>query len=202
MRGWTKSISTAHSIGATSAGRPACRGNAAGKFLEAGRAVMEKECLKLQKGITRSLVRQMESLLSRDDWMITNLANGSALLMEEIDGINWAGFYLMRENALVLGPFQGKPACTRIPAAKGVCGCAAAENRTLRVPDTGAFPGYISCDGATRSEIVVPLHNENGGVIGVMDLDSDLPDRFSEEDQHILEETAGAVERAIAGVPE
>ena len=70
------------------------------------------------------------------------------------------------------------------------------------MPDTGAFPGYISCDGATRSEIVVPLHNENGGVIGVMDLDSDLPDRFSEEDQHILEETAGAVERAIAGVPE
>ena len=144
-----------------------------------------------------NLVRQMEALLSRDDWVVTNLSNGAALLMDAVGGINWAGFYLVRENMLALGPFQGKPACTRIPLEKGVCGVAAAENRTLRVADTGAFPGYIACDSATRSEIVVPLHDRNGAVLGVMDIDSASPARFTEDDQRILEAVARAVERAI-----
>jgi L-methionine (R)-S-oxide reductase len=151
----------------------------------------------MAKKINEILIRQMELLLSHDDWRITNLANGAALLMDTVEEINWAGFYLMRENMLALGPFQGKPACTRIPLGKGVCGVAAAENRTLRVADVGTFPGYIACDTASQSELVVPLHDRNGAILGVMDIDSDSPARFSEDDQRILELVAGVIERAI-----
>lgn len=145
-----------------------------------------------------TLARQIKSLLSSEDWYITNLANGSALLMQEMEDINWAGFYLAQGNELVLGPFQGKAACTHIPLGKGVCGTAAIENKTLRVEETRLFRGHIACDCNTRSEIVVPLHDEAGAVIGVMDIDSTTVGRFSKEDQSILEETARVIEKVLA----
>ena len=147
--------------------------------------------------MNEQLIDQMHSLLSEEDWFITNLSNGAALLKEEIEDINWAGFYLVKGNELALGPFQGKTACTRIPFGKGVCGTAALENKTLRVADTRLFQGHIACDCDSRSEIVVPLRSEAGTVIGVMDIDSTSVGRFSESDQRILESAAQTVERAI-----
>ena len=131
-----------------------------------------------------------------------NLANAAAILWEGMDRLNWAGFYLLEGDRLVLGPFQGKTACIVIPLGRGVCGTAAAENRTLRVPDVHLFPGHIACDSASASEIVVPLRRD-GRVIGVMDLDSPEKERFSAEDQAWLEAFAEALCRsALPGVPE
>ncbi len=121
-----------------------------------------------------------------------NLANAAAILYDGMDRLNWAGFYLLEGDRLVLGPFEGKPACIVIPMGKGVCGTAAAEDRTVRVPDVHLFPGHIACDSASASEIVVPLR-KNGKVIGVMDLDSPEKDRFSAEDQVWLEAFAEAL---------
>lgn len=125
---------------------------------------------------------------------VANLANAAALLWESLEDINWAGFYLAEGDRLVLGPFQGKPACIEIPWGKGVCGTAAAEDRTQLVPDVHAFPGHIACDCASRSEIVVPLRRD-GAVRGVLDIDSPLPARFTEEDRTGLEAFARILEK-------
>ena len=123
---------------------------------------------------------------------IANLANASALLWERLGGINWAGFYLLEGEKLILGPFQGKPACIEIPLGRGVCGTAALTRETQRVPDVHKFPGHIACDGASNSEIVVPLIRD-GELFGVLDIDSPVFDRFSEEDQTGLEEFSAIV---------
>ncbi len=125
------------------------------------------------------------------------LANLSALIYGSLGGINWAGFYLADGDRLVLGPFQGKPACVVIQAGRGVCGTAAAENRTVLVPDVHLFKGHIACDGASRSEIVVPLR-VNGKVAGVLDVDSPELSRFTERDREGLEALAACAEDIIA----
>ena len=138
----------------------------------------------------------LDSLADGIRYTMTNLANASALLNEKLDDINWVGFYTMKDGQLVLGPFQGKVACTLIPLGKGVCGTAAAQDRTLVVPDVHAFPGHIACDSASNSEIVIPMHR-NGEVFGVLDIDSPLFDRFGEEDRKGLEEFVRVLERHI-----
>lgn len=139
---------------------------------------------------------QLEALSEGVGWDTTVLANASALLWESLDDINWAGFYLMRDGRLELGPFQGKTACTVIDMGKGVCGTAAAEDRTQLVPDVHEFPGHIACDSASRSEIVIPFHRA-GSLYGVLDIDSPLLARFTEEDRAGLELFASALERFI-----
>ncbi len=124
----------------------------------------------------------VSSYLDREDGEVTNLSNLSALLKWYLEDISWVGFYLLDGNILRLGPFQGKPACTRIMIGKGVCGTAYKEERTLVVPDVNAFPGHIACDGDSKSEIVVPLEG-----FGVLDIDSASYDRFHEDDVHLLE---------------
>ena len=142
----------------------------------------------------RTALGQLEALLDGCEWEISCLANASALLNETMDGLNWAGFYLLRGDALYLGPFQGKTACIRIPMGKGVCGTSALRDETLVVPDVHRFPGHIACDSASRSEIVVPLHDASGAVRGVMDIDSPVPDRFSPGDREGLEAFARLLE--------
>lgn len=127
---------------------------------------------------------------------IANLANASALLYAELEDLNWAGFYLLEGDRLVLGPFQGKPACIEIPLGRGVCGTAAQEERTQLVPDVHLFPGHIACDSASNSEIVVPLR-AGGRVAGVLDLDSPWPGRFTEEDRAGLESFAQLVSQML-----
>ena len=129
---------------------------------------------------------QLEALIRDVPYEIANFANASALIWQGLADINWAGFYLMRDGMLVLGPFQGKPACTRIAVGRGVCGTAVAQDATQLVPDVHAFPGHIACDCASNSEIVVPIH-KNGAVYGVLDIDSPLLNRFSEADREGLE---------------
>jgi GAF domain-containing protein len=129
-------------------------------------------------------------------YTMTNLANASALLNERMDGINWVGFYVIKDGKLVLGPFQGKVACTIIPLGKGVCGTAAQSDRTQVVPDVHKFAGHIACDSASNSEIVVPVHRD-GAVFGVLDIDSPLFDRFSEEDRAGLEKFVKVLEEVI-----
>jgi GAF domain-containing protein len=133
--------------------------------------------------------------MSDQKYLITLLSNASALLMDNLSDLNWAGFYLYRDGRLILGPFQGKVACEIIEMGKGVCGTAAARDESLRVPDVHAFPGHIACDSASRSELVIPLHHK-GAVVGVLDLDSPLPERFSAADQAALEECARVLEEA------
>ena len=137
------------------------------------------------------LASQLRGLLEGERNAIANAANFSALLFDRLPDLNWAGFYFMDRmtGGLVVGPFQGKPACVRIAVGRGVCGTAVAERRTLLVPDVHAFPGHIACDAASRSEIVVPLVR-NSDVIGVLDLDSPLQGRFDQEDQAGLERLA------------
>lgn len=141
------------------------------------------------------LAEQLKALVDGETHPIPNLANASALLNEALDNINWVGFYLMKEDYLLLGPFQGKPACIRIPFGRGVCGTAVKEDQIQRVPDVHEFPGHIACDSASNSEIVIPIH-ANGTIVGVLDIDSPIFNRFSEEDEKgllnivkILEET-------------
>ncbi len=122
------------------------------------------------------------ALLEGETDPIANMANLSALLWQAVPELNWAGFYRAAGEELVLGPFQGKPACVRIPWGKGVCGTAAKEKTPQLVPDVHAFPGHIACDGASRSELVIPLLSPGGAVIGVLDLDSPRSGRFTQED--------------------
>lgn len=135
----------------------------------------------------------LKALLDKEDWLITSLSNASALLNEYLNDINWVGFYLMQDGELVLGPFQGKSACVRIKVGRGVCGTAVSEDKTQLVPDVHKFPGHIACDSASNSEIVVPVHH-NGEVVGVLDIDSPLFDRFTEEDRVNLEESVKIIE--------
>lgn len=135
------------------------------------------------------LLKQARALTEGVRHPVPNLANLSALLWQSLPGINWAGFYLTMEGELLLGPFQGKPACVRIPWGKGVCGTAARRGEALLVPDVRAFPGHIACDSASRSEAVVPLLAE-GKVVGVLDIDSPVPGRFTEEDAQGLAQLA------------
>ena len=142
------------------------------------------------------VIRRLETLTNDIPYEIANLSNASALLWAALPDINWVGFYKMTEGALVLGPFQGKPACIRIPVGKGVCGTAVAEDATQLVYDVHLFPGHIACDSASNSEIVIPLH-VGGRIWGVLDIDSPLVGRFTEEDRRILEEFAAVLERCL-----
>jgi GAF domain-containing protein len=137
----------------------------------------------------RLLAAQLESLLADERDFIANAAQFSAFLYTQLDDLNWAGFYLNRNEELVLGPFQGQIACVRIPFGKGVCGAAAKSRETQRVLDVHEFPGHIACDSASNSELVVPLVKE-GRLIGVLDLDSPSLARFSEADQVGIEALA------------
>ncbi len=148
------------------------------------------------------LNRQLAALIDGVPHLTANLANAAALLYHTLEELNWAGFYLMENGMLVLGPFQGKPACIEIPVGRGVCGAAAAENRTQLIPDVHQFPGHIACDSASNSELVVPLR-AGGRVVGVLDLDSPTVGRFTEADRAGLEKFAGILERTLwPGTPE
>lgn len=142
------------------------------------------------------LAKQAEELARAEPWYVPLLSNASALLYDTLPDLNWAGFYLLWEGRLVLGPFQGKVACIHIDLGKGVCGTAAGENRTVLVPDVHRFPGHIACDSASNSEIVVPLH-AGGRVVGVLDLDSPRLERFTREDREGLETFVNVLEGAI-----
>lgn len=144
-----------------------------------------------------SLAAQLAALTDGIPYEIANLSNASALLWETLPDINWAGFYKMVDGALVLYPFQGKPACIRIPVGRGVCGTAVAENRTQLVYDVHQFPGHIACDCASNSEIVVPIH-VNGEIWGVLDIDSPSIGRFTDEDQTGLEKFVAVLEAMLA----
>jgi len=132
------------------------------------------------------VIKQLKALIEGETNIIANLANAAALLNQFLDNINWVGFYLVEGEELVLGPFQGLPACVRIPFGKGVCGTAAANKKTERVADVHQFPGHIACDAASQSEIVVPMIKD-GRVLGVLDIDSPIKNRFDEVDQKYLE---------------
>lgn len=151
-----------------------------------------------KKELYELMISQLKSLIDGEDDKISNLSNGSALLMSSLKDINWAGFYLMKEGHLQLGPFQGKAACIRIPVGRGVCGTAVAEDKTQRIADVHQFPGHIACDSASNSEIVIPLHNSAGEIVGVLDIDSPVFERFTEEDQNGLEEFANILEQGCA----
>ncbi|KAF0822816.1 GAF domain-containing protein [Cytobacillus firmus] len=133
------------------------------------------------------LIKQLSALLEGETNIIANLSNASALLNQFLERTNWVGFYLVEEGELVLGPFQGLPACVRIPLGKGVCGTAAKQMETVRVEDVHQFPGHIACDAASQSEIVIPLVKE-GTLLGVLDIDSPEKNRFDELDQKYLED--------------
>ncbi|RDL47191.1 Free methionine-R-sulfoxide reductase [Ensifer sp. M14] len=145
----------------------------------------------------RELAQQLEALLQGEPNMIANAANTSALMFQTMPGLNWAGFYLLdTDDELVLGPFQGKPACVRIPVGRGVCGTAVKEGQSILVEDVHAFPGHIACDAASRSELVVPVWR-HGRVFGVIDLDSPEPARFDRDDQAGIEKLAAIFAAAI-----
>jgi L-methionine (R)-S-oxide reductase len=138
------------------------------------------------------LLGQTHALLHGERDRIANAANLSSLVYHALPDLNWVGFYFFDSTELVVGPFQGMPACVRIPLDKGVCGAAATTRTTQRIEDVDAFPGHIACDSASKSELVVPLVGANGELIGVFDIDSPLPSRFSVEDQEGLENIAKA----------
>ncbi|TKH04975.1 GAF domain-containing protein [Peribacillus simplex] len=140
--------------------------------------------------------KQLLALIEDETNRIANLSNAAALLNQFLDEINWVGFYLYEEGQLILGPFQGLPACVRIPMGRGVCGTSAATEKTLRIEDVHQFPGHIACDAASRSEIVIPLMKD-GNLIGVLDIDSPVTDRFDEMDQQGLEKFAEILSRHL-----
>jgi L-methionine (R)-S-oxide reductase len=143
-----------------------------------------------------ALCASLDSLIAGETDPIANLANSAALIWEALPEINWAGFYLLRGGELVLGPFQGRPACVRIALGKGVCGTAANRRQTILLEDVNAFPGHIACDAASRSEIVVPLMS-GGSLLGVLDVDAPKVGRFDEEDRRGLEAVGRIVSRRI-----
>lgn len=145
----------------------------------------------------KTINAQLSALIEDVDYDISMLSNASALLYSSLDDLNWAGFYIMKDGLLKLGPFQGQVACLRIPVGKGVCGTAVAENATQRVEDVHQFPGHIACDSRSNSEIVVPIRI-NGEIYGVLDIDSPSLSRFSEIDQTGLEEFVRILEERIA----
>ena len=158
-----------------------------------------------------ALSSYVEAMIDKKDWYITNLSNAAACLWQQLEDVSWVGFYLIAPKSgavesanaedveLILGPFQGKVACTHIALGKGVCGVSAAEDKTLIVPDVSKFAGYIACDSEARSEIVVPLKDASGKVIGVLDIDSNTEGRFTEENDESrdLEECARLISEII-----
>ena len=144
----------------------------------------------------QKLNAQLSSLCEGVKFRVTLLSNAAALLYNEMEGINWAGFYLAKDGDLYLGPFQGKPACTFIAAGRGVCGAAAAQGKTLIVPDVHTFPGHIACDPSSRSEIVLPL-KVGGRLWGVLDVDAPTKGRFDESDRRGLEEFTAILEKTL-----
>ena len=142
------------------------------------------------------ITQQLSALTEGIPYETANLANASALLWQELESINWVGFYKMTEGALVLGPFQGKPACIRIPVGRGVCGTAVAEDRVQLVQDVHHFPGHIACDSASNSEIVLPIH-VNGEIWGVLDIDSPYVGRFTETDREGLLKVVAILEHVL-----
>ena len=139
---------------------------------------------------------QLRALAEEEKWYLPLMANASAVLYDALDELNWAGFYLLRGGRLVLGPFQGKPACIHIEPGRGVCGTALREDRTVLVPNVHEFPGHIACDSASNSEIVIPIH-ALGRAVAVMDIDSPRLNRFSEADREGLEALARMLEETI-----
>ena len=139
---------------------------------------------------------QIRELISQDNSWLPVLSNASALLMESLEEINWAGFYLLREDTLVLGPFQGKPACIHIGIGKGVCGTAVQREETVLVEDVHQFPGHIACDSASNSEIVIPIKS-GGRLIGVLDIDSPVTSRFADSDREGLESFVKILENSV-----
>lgn len=146
------------------------------------------------KDIYDLIISQAASLTEDERLVLPNLANTAALLGEALDRINWAGFYLLRDDVLILGPFWGRPACIRIPLGKGVCGTAAIEGKVQCVKDVHVFPGHIACDSRSRSEIVLPIHS-NGKVTAVLDIDSPEPARFDEADIQGLSNLVSVLEQ-------
>ena len=142
------------------------------------------------------LERRLTALIHGVPHFIANLANASALLFDTLEDINWAGFYHMEQGRLVLGPFQGKPACIEIPLNKGVCGAAASRGETVLVKNVHEFPGHIACDSASNSEIVIPIRKK-GAVVGVLDIDSPNIGRFTEDDKEGLERFVKILEREL-----
>ncbi|MBD1575627.1 MULTISPECIES: GAF domain-containing protein [Vibrio] len=139
------------------------------------------------------LTAQVVAMIESEPDFIANLANISSILNMELESINWVGFYMLKDNELVLGPFQGNPACVRIPVGRGVCGSAVAQNAIQRVADVHAFSGHIACDAQSNSEIVIPF-SINNEIVGVLDIDSPLFDRFSAEDEKGLSDLMAQVE--------
>ena len=153
----------------------------------------------MERNINYDMVcQQLTALVDGIPYEVANLANTSALLWQEMLDINWVGFYKMEDGALVLGPFQGKPACIRIPVGRGVCGTAVAEDQVQLVYDVHDFPGHIACDSASNSEIVLPIH-VNGEVWGVLDIDSPFVGRFTEADREGLQKIVTVLERVLEG---
>jgi L-methionine (R)-S-oxide reductase len=148
-------------------------------------------------GLYAELAVELDALLAGEQDRVANAANSAAAIYHALGALNWAGFYFLRGSELILGPFQGRPACVHIPLGKGVCGTAAVERRSVLVPDVSAFPGHIACDTESRSELVVPLLASND-LLGVLDLDSPLLARFDEADQAGCELLAGIVARHLA----
>lgn len=145
------------------------------------------------------LAQELDALLAGESDPVANVANAAAAIYHALPDLNWAGFYFLRGDELVLGPFQGRPACVRIPVGKGVCGTAALQRRSVLVPDVEAFPGHIACDSASRSELVVPLIVADA-LLGVLDLDSPVLGRFDETDRAGCEHLAGIIVRHLGGV--
>ena len=144
----------------------------------------------------KELTMQLKALTEDIPYRTANLANAAALLYHTMEDLNWAGFYLMEDGQLVLGPFQGKTACIVIPVGKGVCGAAVASGHTQRVEDVHHFPGHIACDGASNSELVIPIR-QGGEIVGVLDLDSPSLGRFTQEDQEGLEAFVSVLEQTV-----
>ncbi|MBN9655381.1 GAF domain-containing protein [Halobacillus sp. GSS1] len=142
------------------------------------------------------VIKQLKALIEDEPDQIANLSNASSLLNQFLDDVNWVGFYLWKEDQLVLGPFQGLPACVRIPSGKGVCGTAVADNEVQRIEDVHAFPGHIACDAASQSEIVVPILKD-GEIFGVLDIDSPSKKRFDEVDEEKLVEFVQTLQKYI-----
>lgn len=144
----------------------------------------------------KTLIKQIESISRDVEYDITILSNVSALIYETLDNLNWCGFYILRNNRLELGPFQGKVACTKIEIGKGVCGTSVLKDETIIVKDVHEFPGHIACDTASNSEIVIPIHI-NGSIYGVLDIDSPMINRFSDDDKKNLEEIVMLIENYL-----
>jgi L-methionine (R)-S-oxide reductase len=151
----------------------------------------------LKEELYRDLIAAIDAVTADEKDSVANMANVAALLWEYLPDLNWAGFYRVVDGGLILGPFQGKVACIRIPFGQGVCGAAAQSGQTQLVPDVHAFPGHIACDAASRSELVVPVI-DHGALIAVIDLDSPVPDRFDTEDATGIESIAALLAQRVA----